>query len=583
MGRFGIAFACGALVVIAFGCWLAFQANEAKSSLEATLASVLKAREALSNDDPVDAARWVENSEFYANKAREATRSFPFTVASGVPWLGSPFETTGQISDVVVALIKEVLKPALGVGATVAPDRLIADGRLDLPLLRSSEPTLSTLSAAAGELEDRADAIPEPAYLDAVRGARASLQAQLSDLAGVLDSTSFAAQLAPTMMGGDGPRTYLLAFQTNAEARGTGGLAGGFELLRFDDGRAMVDSLGSTDELDTARAQVDLGPDFAARYGFVDPMGDFRNSNLSSHFPYAAQIWASMWQQQAGRPPVDGVIAIDPVAMSYILATVGPVTMPDGELITSDNVVELTESTAYIRFANDDAARTQYLQDVGAEVVKKMTGSLQSSREMLKALGKAVGEGRLAVWSASPAEQQVLEKTPVAHVIPTDPAPYAEVVINNLGGNKLDYYLGRALQYTAGSCDEKTRRSTITVRLSNSVPDTPLPDDVVAEAGVRPDIPIDLPAGTSTLSIALVATDDSRLRRVLVNGKRAPVFTGTERGHPTFEVRIAVPRGQTAEIQYDLMEPTAPGSPRMPVQPLRENVALVMSVPKCAN
>ena len=32
-----------------------------------------------------------------------------------------------------------------------------------------------------------------------------------------------AARLAPSMMGGDGPRTYIMGFQTNAEARGTGG------------------------------------------------------------------------------------------------------------------------------------------------------------------------------------------------------------------------------------------------------------------------------------------------------------------------------------------------------------------------
>ena len=41
------------------------------------------------------------------------------------------------------------------------------------------------------------------------------------------------------------------------------------------------------------------------------------------------------------------MIAIDPVALSYVLGAVGPVTMPDGEVITKDNVVELTESTAY--------------------------------------------------------------------------------------------------------------------------------------------------------------------------------------------------------------------------------------------
>ena len=63
-----------------------------------------------------------------------------------------------------------------------------------------------------------------------------------------------------------------------------------------------------------------------------------------------------------------------------------------------------------------------------------------SPSALLEALGKA-GERRIAVWSPSPADQKQLEETPLAHVVPDDPAPYDEVIMNNLGGNKLDYYL----------------------------------------------------------------------------------------------------------------------------------------------
>ena len=106
-----------------------------------------------------------------------------------------------------------------------------------------------------------------------------------------------------------------------------------------------------------------------------------------------------MWAEQTGMN-VDGVIAIDPVALSYILGAVGPVTMPDGEVISKENVVELTESTAYIRFPTDQVARKQYLQDIANAVVKKITGPVKSPRQLLDALGKAVSERRIAVWSA---------------------------------------------------------------------------------------------------------------------------------------------------------------------------------------
>ena len=301
--------------------------------------------------------------------------------------------------------------------------------------LRDAAPELNEISTAATKLDSQARTISDPNYLSVMRNARAELQAKTSDISRLLHNTALAARLAPSMMGADGPRTYFIGFQTNAEARGTGGLLGGFGILRFDNGKPSIDKLGPDTELNKAYRPIDLGPDYAAQYGLTDPTTDFRDSNLSSHFPYAAQIWKSMWEQQSGTK-VDGVIAIDPVALSYVLGAVGPVTMPDGETITKDNVVELTESTAYIRFAADNNARKQYLQDVASQVVKKMTGRVQSPRQLLDALGKAVSEGRIAVWSSSPTEQQVLEQTALAHEVPDDPAPYAAVVINNLGGKQ---------------------------------------------------------------------------------------------------------------------------------------------------
>ena len=202
------------------------------------------------------------------------------------------------------------------------------------------------------------------------------------------------------MMGADGPRTYFMGFQTNAEARGTGGLLGGFGILRFDNGTPTVDTSGPQYRTQRHIRTFDLGREFAQEYGFTNPFTDFRNSNLSSHFPYAAQIWKSMWAQQSGMN-VDGVIAIDPVALSYMLGAVGSITLPDGEIVTKDNVVELTESTAYIRFPNDQTARKNYLQDIANAVVKKMTGPIESPAQLLDALGKAVSERRIAVWSSS--------------------------------------------------------------------------------------------------------------------------------------------------------------------------------------
>lgn len=173
------------------------------------------------------------------------------------------------------------------------------------------------------------------------------------------------------MMGADGSRDYFMGFQTNAEARRTGGLLGGFGVLHFDNGKFTVDELGANADLDKPFTPIDLGGEYNEQYGFTNPTTDFHNSNLSSHFPYAAQIWKSMWTQQTG-VDVDGVVAIDPVALSYILGAVGPVTLTDGEKINSSKVVGLAESTAYQRFPTISRRGNAICRGVANAVVKKM-------------------------------------------------------------------------------------------------------------------------------------------------------------------------------------------------------------------
>lgn len=579
-GRFILGAALLVLVILGLGCWVAIGAFQAKTNLEQARASAQDAKSALLEGNTQAASESADVALEQAQAARNATHSLAWNITAALPWVGSPFKTGQQVTDVVAGLASDVLRPAANIGIAISPDRLYRDGRVDVELLRSQEPQLSELSDSAKRLNSDAAAISDPRYLSLMRDARTQLQSQISGITSVIENAALAARLAPSMMGADGPRTYFMGFQTNAEARGTGGLLGGYGILRFDNGTPTVDTLAPNTDLADAVAPVEFGFEFDQQYGFAQPFTDFRNSNLSPHFPYAAQIWKAMWAEQTGIQ-VDGVIAIDPVALSYILAAVGPVTMPDGEVVSSENVVELTESTAYFRFPTDQVARKQYLQDIANAVVIKMTSQVESPRKLLDALGKAVTERRIAVWSATPAEQELLEQTPLAHVLPGDDAPYAAVVVNNLGGNKLDYYLDTEIEYAADECRGETRASTVNVKLTNSVPNEPLPDYVSSAAGLSPELLIAVPPGTNITSVRLFATNGAELSAAILNGERVPAIINTERGHPVFEVQVIIPPEQSAEVSFQLSEPTSPGRPRVPVQPLVDANEPKVLVPEC--
>lgn len=575
--RIVIGVSCAVVAVAAWGGYMAYEAMQVKANLERARDFAMTTKDSLLAGNSDQATLSASDAAKYAERAQNSTESISWRVAAAVPGLGGPFDTTRQITDVVRGLTDDVLGPAVQAGSVVSPDRLIRDGgRIDLEPLRQASPALAESAGAAAALADRAGGV-DSTFLGVIDDARTQLQEQTADLSRLLGNVSTASQIVPPMMGADGPRSYFVGFQTNAEARGTGGLLGGFGEFRAVDGTVRVDDLASNRELPVKdKKPIDLGPDFEKTYGISRPTTDFRNSNVSSHFPYAAQIWRSLWAQESGEQ-VDGVIATDPVALSYILAVVGPVTMPDGEKITADNVVELTESTAYARFANDDKARKAYLQAIAGKVIERMTGKISNPKALLEALGRAASERRIAVWSANPAEQQVIEGTVLGHTVPDDPAPYAGVVVNNLGGNKLDYYLQREIDYTAESCAGDTRRSTVTVRLTNALP---AGDYTKYVAGMF-DNPMGAPMGTNLTNLSLVATQGAKLDKVTVDGKPAFAFTGAERGHPVFDIQTQIRREQTIEVKYELTEPTVAGEPRMPVQALVDSANVRVEVPAC--
>ncbi|HWM04059.1 MAG TPA: DUF4012 domain-containing protein, partial [Actinophytocola sp.] len=549
-----------------------------QTSLVAARSHLEQAKSALVSGDSATTTTQLGLASTDAAAARSATTGLPWELAASVPYLGQPFATARDLAQAVDDLVVQVLQPAAQAGTALAPEKLRPSGKqIDVAALVAAREPLAAASSAALALDGRVRRIPPAGYIRPVEDARRALQAQVSELATLLDTASTAATLLPPMLGADRPRTYLLAFQTNAEARGTGGLIGGFALITADNGELTLDTLASNIELEPgAPPGIDLGPDYRQQYAGYSSTTSWLNANSSPHFPYAAQIWSSLWKQQGGQE-LDGVIALDPIALSYVLEVTGPLTLRGGENIDAENVVPITESEAYVRFRNDNIARKDYLQSIAAAAAAKVLDGGGSTTALLGALGRATEERRLAVWSAEAAEQEVLGGTVLGHELEETTSPYASAVVLNGGESKLDYYLRRTLSYVAGDCSAPERESLVTVDLHNGAPSEPLPKYV---AGPR-QLTATAPPNTNRLLVSLYATDGAQLSGVSVDGVPTTARIGSERGHPVFTTTLLIPPGATQRVVFDLVEPTSPGQPVVPVQPLVEPMGVTVAVPHC--
>ncbi|MFK4100276.1 DUF4012 domain-containing protein [Streptomyces sp. NPDC019531] len=529
---------------------------------------------------PVDPEKATQSAAAHAARAHQLTTGPAWFMASHVPYLGRPVATVRGIAQAADRLTGDALLPLAELVAQPTDDDRHTGLLAMLSALRSGAPALEQAARAATDTRTLADGLPRAPWVPAIDRARAQLVSQLRRTAPAMADMAVASRVLPSMLGADGPRRYIVVFQNTAEARGTGGLPGAFAVLTAAQGQLKFESFGTDTMLANVRPAVDLGAEYRAQYGAMDPTGTWANSNVSPHFPYAARIWTAVWSKYSGQP-VDGAAAVDPSALARLLQATGPGRLSDGTALTADNVLDLTERTGYARFA-DSRERKAFLLGVARAAATTFTGAL-STPEHLPALLKAAyditQQGRLKVWSAEPREQGLLQKHPLAGALPAQPGPIAGVVVNNAAGGKLDYYLERKLHWIAGSCTPRGRKVTARVTLDNRAPASGLPPYVTQRVDKPPYL---TRPGDNRLLVSYYASSGARLAGATLDGRTVTVASSVERGHAVYTLDVELPAQSSRTLTLHLLEPISNRTPVLVDQPLvTPTRARLEAVPVC--
>jgi hypothetical protein len=296
---------------------------------------------------------------------------------------------------------------------------------------------------------------------------------QISSLLGlnfsdIKSEITAAVSAGPLLAGADKPKRYLISFQNSAEARGTGGILGAYALIELDKGNLNVLQTGSNASLagmSLREIPVVMPAEFLKLYGKNPAI--LQNSNLSPHFPYGAQVWLGLWKARYGQQ-LDGVIAVDPIALSYVLRATGEITLKSGEKITSENVVEETLKNAYERYEKDNDARKQYLVDIMNATAAKLTKGEYSKVKMAKALRDGIKANRILIYSTNKDAQEKLATVKLGGELKLEANNEYRTVIQNIDASKLDYYLDRSVAIESKSC-EKDRQTQVRIRVTNTL------------------------------------------------------------------------------------------------------------------
>ena len=367
------------------------------------------------------------------------------------------------------------------------------------------------------------------------------------DLSPIRNEIKSLVSAGPTLAGADGPKKYLVSFQNSAEARGTGGILGAFAIIEMNKGNLKVLRTGSNASLysmSISTLPIDMPPEFLRLYG--NNPGILQNSNLSPHFPYGAQIWMGLWKK-AYNEDLDGVIAVDPSALSYILKATGPIELPNGEKITAENVVSETLERAYKRFEKDNNARKEYLVQILNAAASKLVAKDFNKRKMVAGLVQGIIEHRILIYSTDNKAEEMLAKSRIAGFMSKEPNNEFRTVIQNIDASKLDYYLDRSVVVESMECKD-VRKTQVRIVVKNTLKSGKgLPAYVLTRADKGK--PADLVTGAHRFKVFIYGPTGAKLVDAWRENRTANLGgASTERLRPVYVADVDLSPGESEEL-----------------------------------
>jgi hypothetical protein len=579
------------VLVVALAGWLAYRGLAARSQLTAARADLTSARTALLDHRNDDAQVAITRAGGHTARAAQLTGDPVFRGAAHVPWLGRSVYVARQVALTANTVAGSLLPQALTIAKQLDPQQLRkADGSIDVPLLQQHAPRLDALAAQAAALDRATDRLPTTLVAPQISKGRSDIAGQLDKLAAALTGAARAVDLSPPLLGWDKPRRFFVLVQQTSESRGTGGLPGGFAVLEAAHGKLTVSAQGTDADLRNGTIAVPQGvpSDYVDLYKGNGAFSSWQNVNLSPDLPVVAKVVAARWELEHNQS-IDGVIALDAIALADILRGSGPVDIGGGQSIAPEVLPDYLAIGQYRGFKAFDpqAARKEKLTTVARAATKRVTSGGGSSADLVRGLIDAVRSGHLRMASDDPALSRDLARAGVDGALPSTGAPLAYPVVFNSSGGKLDYFLDRAVTYTAGGCGSATRRTTITVDLTNNAPASGLPEylRILTNNGHS------VLTTDSALTLSVYATKGAEFASATLDGQplsEAPttpggrfLSKGTESGRPLWYFFLELPRAQTRHLVLHLDEPTTPGAAQVPEQPLARPLTAKVDVPAC--
>jgi hypothetical protein len=536
------------LLLISIG-WVGTRALLAKTELESAIPLAEAVQGRLVGGDAVAAGATASELAEHANNAASLTSDPVWRAFESLPAVGVNLEVVRQLAEVVKAIANDAVLPLTDAAGLISvEDFKPVNGAIALQPLLDAQPSVSAANSALIGAQRDLNAIDASGTLPQVGAAVDQLGSALSSAVQSVDAVDRAVRLVPAMLGASGPRGYLVLFQNPAELRATGGISGAVGLLQTHDGQMQLAKQVSSSEYTHYDAPVlELPLETRGIYG--DDTGQYiQDVNLTPNFVQSAELAQEMWRLQFGEE-VDGVLSIDPVALSYLLRATGPIALPTGDVLSTDNAVQLLLSDVYFRYPETEK-QDAFFAAAASSVFSAVAGGSADPIALITALAQAGAEHRVLIWSSDDAEQEVLADTTLAGGLPVSDQSTQRfgLYFNDATAAKMGPYLDVQTGVGQSTCrNDKRPNYVVDVTLTNTAPAdaaTALPNYVTAGGAFG------TPAGSIRTIVTAYGVPEMENLGVTRGGAAVPYLPAHDASYPVSSLTIELAPGETTSVQF---------------------------------
>lgn len=504
-----------------------------------------------------------EAAEGSLREARSALEDAHSRLSGPLTWPASKLPLIGRNLKVVKGITSAALT-TVDAGFEILPvlDTLpyedgklaspISDGRIDLQPFVDADPKVQAASLLVDDAYASILETPSTMLIGPVADARQESLELMEDVRDRVLVARAATFLVPRALGSSSERRWIVAAENLAELRGRGGYLGTLGTIVASDGELELQNFRSTDSLPTLEVdQESLASEYADHYWKLSALTAWQNLTMSPHFPSGAQLLLGSLEK-SGLPPAQGVISMDPKALEYLLEITGPVqTESLNFAVSSENVVDWSLNTAYFQFEERNLVRKEVLAEVADAVWGRLLTGDIDARRLADALGQALSERRLVIYSTDPAEQALIHQVGIGGEIAVTPGDFLMVVGQNVGENKIDYYVERDISYQGRIHEDGSLSAKLRIAITNDAPAEGLPDYI---GGPRPHL--DLAEGTARIYLEAFVPKGAVVRSFSIDGERSSEFRSQDELARTVLITdVEVPPSEVVVVEFSYVSP----------------------------